>query len=44
MTFKYKCIDKKCISGEEIIKIKKCPCKAFSKEYCESCGKVMKKI
>ena len=43
MKFKYKCVNKECTNTEEIIVKDKCPCKAFSKEFCDHCGDRMPK-
>jgi len=37
MKFKYVCRSKDCVNVNEVIVKDKCPCKAFSAEYCEEC-------
>jgi len=38
MKFKYKCTSKDCVNVGELVTKDKCPCKAFSAEYCDHCG------
>jgi len=37
MTFKYMCTSKLCSENGKVVKVKKCPCHCFTKEYCEVC-------
>jgi len=43
MRFNYECKNIACLKKEKFYIIDKCPCKAFSKEYCTVCGEQLRK-
>jgi len=43
MKFNYVCKADDCLKKDDIVVIDKCPCKAFTKEHCETCGEKLEK-
>lgn len=43
MKFKYVCTCNKCSEEGKVVIVSKCPCHAFTKEYCKECNARLEK-